>query len=509
MFRVVWAQHGGSLALILMLFAIAAAGLAYSEPRLREAARSIGPRYWNASLFQTGFSARYPDLAMQAIALLAALLVGVRLVGRDTAGGTADFAWTQGYTGTRWLLGKLTAAAAVLVPAAVGFGLVFGWWYRVYVPAVGYFRMHAFALYAPALAGWTLAGLTLGMAAGAVTRREGSGMLLTVAGWIALHRAVTLGSPGTPAGEFWPLQVAQLAILLSVAALLAGGTIWLLRGAPAGRGLPRLRRDGPWPWQRAPERLAGRLAAGRPPLAIARAVWRQHRASLSLALGVLAVYAIILLATGLHIHAEPARLRPRLASLTGVYEPGAPTNADLLLPALLPFLIGALAGATLTAPEAERHTAAFAWTQGVTRARWVTAKLITAGLVLVLPAVGAGLVFQWWNQPYIAARLTEPAFALYAPVFAGWMLVNMTAAALLGALIRGRIAAVLICLAVTLPAAVLNAIFLRPRYLGPAAAVNQPAARFWPFQTIETAGLAAVALLLAAATIWIIRRRTV
>jgi len=116
---------------------------------------------------------------------------------------------------------------------------------------------------------------------------------------------------------------------------------------------------------------------------------------------------------------------------------------------------------------------------------------------------------------------------------------GITAAALLGALMRKRIAAVFICLAFTLPAAVWNAIFLRPRYLSPATAVNrpapagsfllnwtgatralgrlhtavvqtyQPANRFWPFQTIETAGLVAVALLFAAATIWTIRRRTV
>ena len=32
---------------------------------------------------------------------------------------------------------------------------------QVYIPATGYFAMHAFALYAPSLAGWMLAGLTL------------------------------------------------------------------------------------------------------------------------------------------------------------------------------------------------------------------------------------------------------------------------------------------------------------------------------------------------------------
>jgi ABC-type transport system involved in multi-copper enzyme maturation permease subunit len=556
MFRVVWQGHGVALAFILLLFAIAAAALAYSEPLLRSVARGSGPG-WNATLILSSYGARYPDLAMQAIPLLIAVFVGVRLVSPELENGTAAFAWSQGYSSTRWLLGKLAAAAVVLVPAAVALGLVFGWWYRVYVPAVGYFSMNAFALFAPALAGWTLAGLTLGMAAGAVTRREGRGMLLTVVGWILLHWAVTLGSPRMPASDFWPLQGAQFVILVSLSALFTGVTIWLLRGAaPAVPGMPRLLRN--IPWQMGRDRLAGKLA-DRPRLAFIRAAWRQHRTSLILAVGVLGAYVITLLVTGLHIHSEPARLRPGFESFT------TSENGELLLPLLLPFVIGAFAGATLTGPDFERHTATFAWTQGITRARWVTGKLITAGLVLVLPAIGAGLVFQWWNQPYMGARLTEPAFALYAPVFAGWLLVALTASALLGALARARTGAAFICLVCTLPAAWLNAFFLRPSYLPQAIAVDgpapagsillnwyagkpdgqpltgeaaqragnvlarplswtklaralgrlhaasiqtyQPTSRFWPFQTIETAWLLIIAILLAAATVWIVQRR--
>jgi ABC-type transport system involved in multi-copper enzyme maturation permease subunit len=564
MLRVVWQQHGVALTLILMLFAIAGAALAYTEPFLRHVADEKGPRFWIASLLQNAYGPHYPNLAMQAGPLLIAMFVGVRLVSQELENGTAAFAWTQGYSSARWLLGKLAAAAAVLVPAAVALGLVFGWWYRAYVPFIGYFSMNAFALYAPALAGWTLTGLTLGMAAAAVTRREGRGMLLTIAGWILLHRAVTVGSPGMPASEFWPLQLAQFAILASVSALLTGFTVWLLRGAPAVPGMPRLLRR--MPWQMGRDRLAGKLAE-RPRLAIAWVAWRQHRTSLILAVAVLGVYAIILLVTGLHFHSEPARARLSFGIVPGgLYTPGS-TVGILVLPALLPFLIGAFAGAALTALDLERHTATFAWTQGITRARWVTSKLITAGLVLVIPAIGAGLLFQWWNQPFIAARLTEPAFDLYAPVFAGWMLVNFGAAALFGALVRSLAGAVISCLACTLFTAGCNATYLQFRYLPPAIAVNrpasgdsvlvswyegkpdgqpltgqaaqraeqvlgntrggwaklahalgrlhaasiqtyQPAGRFWPFQTIETAGLLTIALLLGAATVWIVHRRS-
>jgi ABC-type transport system involved in multi-copper enzyme maturation permease subunit len=565
MFRVVWQQHGVALAVILMLFAVAAAALAYSEPRLRQVTHSWGPRFWIADDFRTSYSAHYPDLAMQAIPLLIAMFIGVRLVSPELESGTAAFAWTQGYSSTRWVLGKLATAAAVLVPAAVAFGLVFGWWFRVYVPEVGYFSMNAFALYAPALAGWTLAGLTLGMAAGAVTRREDRGLLLTIVGWILLHRAVTLGSPGLPASDFWPLQGAEFVILASVSALFTGFTIWLLGGAaPAVPGMPRLLRN--MPWQLGRDRLAGKLA-GRPRLAIARAAWRQHRSGLLPAVGVLGAYAVILLVTALHYHAEPAGLRLSFGIFPGGIYPAGPAIDVLLLPAALPFVIGALAGADMTAPDFERHTAAFALTQGITRARWVTSKLLTVGLVLVLPAIGAGLVFQWWNQPFIPARLIEPMFDLYAPVFAGWMLVNLGVAALLGALLRSRAGAVIGCLACTLLTAGWNSTYLQLRYLPPSMAVNgsapadsvlvnwyagkpdgqpltgaaaqraeqvlgdtrggwthiaralgrlhaasietyQPAGRFWPLQTIEAAGLLIIALLLGAATVWIVQRRS-
>jgi ABC-type transport system involved in multi-copper enzyme maturation permease subunit len=564
MLGVLWRQHGVALTVLLSLLVIAAGALIISGLRLREIASLPGPRYWRYSLLSS-YGPRYPDLAMQAIPLLMGLFVGVPLAGREAQTGTAAFAWTQGYSKNQWLLGKLAAAAAILVPAATGLGLIFGWWHQVYVPVTGYSGLHAFALYAPALAGWTIAGLTLGMAVGAVTRREGRGVRLTIAGWAVLHRFVTLDSPTTSPSHFWALQFAQLTILAAVSALFTGVTIWLIQDASAVPGMPRLLRTLPRRRQDAEQRLACMLATGRPRFAIARAAWRQHRTGLLSAVGTLAAFALILLFTGLHIHAEPAQFRPRFAAESGAYEPSAPTNGNLYLPVFLPFLIGAFLGAALTAHDLGQGTAAFAWAQGISRARWITGKLMAVGLGLAAAAGAAGLAFAWWDQPYIAARITDPTFALYPPVFVSWTLASFTIAAFLGVLARNRTAAALTCLAFTLPAAIWNASHLRPHYLPPAFAVNGPSpagsylidwypgkpdgqrltgaaadragqiignggswahlaqrlarlhaasiqtyvpvSRFWPLQAIEAAGLLTVALLFGAATILIIRRR--
>src|SRR5215472_2047250 len=99
MVRLVLRQHGVALAFVLALFAIAAIALVKTEPYLRHAPKCcIGPGYTVAP--RTGFTVAQiynpivPDLAMQAIPLVAAVFVGVRLVSRETVKGTAAFTWT-------------------------------------------------------------------------------------------------------------------------------------------------------------------------------------------------------------------------------------------------------------------------------------------------------------------------------------------------------------------------------------------------------------------------------
>jgi hypothetical protein len=74
---------------------------------------------------------------------------------------------------------------------------------------------------------------------------------------------------------------------------------------------------------------------------------------------------------------------------------------NLLGPAMLavPALLGLFWGAPLVARELETGTYRLAWTQSVTRARWLTAKIAVVGLASVAFAGCFTLMVTWWFAP--------------------------------------------------------------------------------------------------------------
>ena len=66
---------------------------------------------------------------------------------------------------------------------------------------------------------------------------------------------------------------------------------------------------------------------------------------------------------------------------------------------LLPVLIGMFAGAPLVARELEGRTFRYAWTQGVSRRRWLTTKVLLLGAVIVLLSAASAGVHLWWFAP--------------------------------------------------------------------------------------------------------------
>ena len=117
--------------------------------------------------------------------------------------------------------------------------------------------------------------------------------------------------------------------------------------------------------------------------------WRVQRLQYLVAAGVVAALALWLAVSGLNGQAGWSQLA---------------TTGDTYGLYALPGLLGLALGSQLIGTEMERGTNRVAWTQGITRTRWLAAKLLVGGLVtgglvaLLMPVLG------WW----IGAMRTGP-----------------------------------------------------------------------------------------------------
>jgi hypothetical protein len=141
--------------------------------------------------------------------------------------------------------------------------------------------------------------------------------------------------------------------------------------------------------------------------------WRQFRTQALVTLGLLAAFAVLVLVTGLHLRElynslGGARCVARNLDCTALTAYDKPL-ADLLGPALLaiPALLGMFWGAPLVARELESGTYRLAWTQTVTRRRWLSVRVaLVVAATLVVAAVASWLV-SWWFAPIDAVNLNR------------------------------------------------------------------------------------------------------
>ena len=140
--------------------------------------------------------------------------------------------------------------------------------------------------------------------------------------------------------------------------------------------------------------------------------WRQFRTQALVTLGLLAAFAVLVLVTGLH-------LRDIYNSLGGAHcsarnDCTALTRhdkalADLLAAALLaiPALLGMFWGAPLVARELESGTYRLAWTQSVTRRRWLSVRVALVGVAALAVAGLASWLVSWWFAPLDAVNMNR------------------------------------------------------------------------------------------------------
>jgi hypothetical protein len=220
--------------------------------------------------------------------------------------------------------------------------------------------------------------------------------------------------------------------------------------------------------------------------------WRQQRPSTVAAAALLAAGGLVLLASGWQVTASTrdSGLAACVAAggdchllveaFTSRY--GAMLESVSTLGALLPVVLGVLVGAPLLAREFEQGTYRLAWTQGVTRGRWLTARLAMAGGVLVaVAAVAAALLTWWWahfDQLQISNRAALERGGLVPVATAVLAFAIATAAGALtrrvvAALAAGLVAVLVVAIALNLTAQS----WLAPRPLPIAHPAGQPSPR--------------------------------
>jgi hypothetical protein len=136
--------------------------------------------------------------------------------------------------------------------------------------------------------------------------------------------------------------------------------------------------------------------------------YRLFRAQAAAGLGALAIAAILATITGPHLaqlydisvatcraHGDCPAARSALLRSDHLLQSGFGT-----LLGVTPFLIGIFWGAPLVARELETGTFRLAWTQSVTRTRWLTLKLGIVGLASMAVAGLLSLTVTWWSGPF-------------------------------------------------------------------------------------------------------------
>jgi hypothetical protein len=148
---------------------------------------------------------------------------------------------------------------------------------------------------------------------------------------------------------------------------------------------------------------------------VIRLTWRQFRTQAAVALAALAAVAIVTAITGPHlVHVYRTAVigcdaRGDCSTVTAAFlrlDGGIRAWLGFLV-IVVPAIIGIFWGAPLVAREIEDGTFRLAWTQSVTRTRWLSVKLAMVGLAGVVAAGLFSWLATWWASPLDRVKMSQ------------------------------------------------------------------------------------------------------
>jgi hypothetical protein len=209
-----------------------------------------------------------------------------------------------------------------------------------------------------------------------------------------------------------------------------------------------------------------------------RLAWLQSRTQTLVALGALAVLAIVLAVTGPHlVHLYDTNVATCVAhgDCDGARDTFLRNDRSLraflgFLVVVLPAIIGIFWGAPLVARELETGTFRLAWTQSVSRTHWLAVKLAVVGAISMAVAGLLSVIVTWWASPFDtvnANRFIPGTFDQRGIVAIGYVAFAFAFGVTTGVVIRRTVPAMATTLFVFVVTRLVTARWVRPNLMTP------------------------------------------
>ncbi len=210
--------------------------------------------------------------------------------------------------------------------------------------------------------------------------------------------------------------------------------------------------------------------------------WRRQRTETLITAGLLALLAALLVPTGIEMASAFDRdgigacLGPQpgqacssaLASFNARFDS---LNSFIAWLTLIPGIVGVLLAAPLVI-ELEQRTHRLAWTQSISRARWLAGKLGFAVAVALAASLVFTLLVTWWRAPIVRidGRMDQSVFDSEGTVVFGYTLFALGIAAAVGVVWRRAAASLVVGFVGYFAVRVFVDTWLRQRFLAPVTA---------------------------------------
>jgi hypothetical protein len=212
--------------------------------------------------------------------------------------------------------------------------------------------------------------------------------------------------------------------------------------------------------------------------------WRQHRMQIIWGAAAVGALALFLVPTGLGMaHNFTSTGLGRCLSTAGA-DCGQLSDAfdakyrgySFLVPLFMmaPVLFGMFFGAPLIAREIDGGTYRLAWTQGVTRTRWLGTKLFVVVGAALVGAVSLAYMVTWWSRPLVAqsaSRFRLGIFDLRGVVPIAYTIFAVMLGVAMGSVIKKTLPAIGVTLVGFAAVRVGIEFFVRQHYLAAKTAV--------------------------------------